>query len=63
MQSLKLEGIAEPNEVVHRSGRKAEAKMNVELLVGPDFERAAGVYDMLRASALRKIAAIFDESV
>ena len=63
MQGPKLEGVADPHEVVHRRRRKAEAEVKIELLVGRDLVRRARVDEVLRASALRKLAAVFDEGV
>ncbi len=58
VKGLELEGIAEANVVIHGRRRKASAEMKIELLIGSELKGRAGVQDVLRTPALRKLATI-----
>jgi len=60
---LKLERIAKSQKVIHGCRGKAKADMKIELLVESDLISGAKVQQMLRTSALRKIARVLDESI
>ncbi len=58
MKGLELERIAEANVVIHSRRRKTDAEMKIELLIGSELKGRAGMQDVLRTPALRKIATI-----
>ena len=59
----KANGIADAPQMIHCRGGKAEAGVEIKLLVYREFVRSTYVQDVLRTNAIFKGAGVFQERI